>query len=248
MIIIIPCFNEAERLKVDPFLAFAEESREVKLLFINDGSTDNTADLIKAAEDKAPKQIFSLHLKKNQGKAEAVRHGVLQALERPCEYIGYWDADLATPLSAIPQFMKCFAQDPERKLVCGARVKRMGAQISRHWYRHYPGRVIATIISMILDLPFYDTQCGAKIMERTLAEQICTKPFISPWLFDVELIAGIVQTFGRQEAEKKILELPLESWTDIGDSKISLSYLPKVPYELLKIYRMYRHTRTRHQR
>jgi len=248
MIIIIPCFNEAERLKADPFLAFAEASREVKLLFINDGSTDNTAEVIKAVGDKAPAQISALHLKKNQGKAEAVRHGVLHALGRPCEYIGYWDADLATPLSAIPQFVKCFEQDPERKLVCGARVKRMGAQINRHWYRHYPGRVVATIISMILGLPFYDTQCGAKIMERTLAEQLFTKPFISPWLFDVELIARIVQAIGRQEAEKRILELPLESWTDIGDSKIPLSYLPRVPYELLKIYRTYRHTRISHQR
>lgn len=248
MIIIIPCFNEADRLNADRFSTFIEDCREVELLFINDGCTDNTAGLIKAIEDKAPEQIFSLHLEKNQGKAEAVRQGVLHALSRPCQYIGYWDADLATPLSAIPQFRQCFEQNPQRKIICGARVKRMGAQINRHWYRHYPGRLIATIISMILGLPFYDTQCGAKLIERTLAEQIFAKPFISPWLFDVELIARIVQTFGSQEAGNMILELPLDSWSDIGDSKIPLSYLPKVPYELVRIYQNYRHTKTRHQR
>jgi dolichyl-phosphate beta-glucosyltransferase len=107
--------------------------------------------------------------------------------------------------------------------------------INRHWHRHYPGRIIATIISMISGLPFYDTGCGAKLIERTLAEQLFAKPFISPWLFDVKLITRIVQTFGKQEAGNIILELPLDSWPDIGDLKISLNYPPKVPYELIRI-------------
>ena len=165
---------------------------------------------------------------------------VLLALNRPCQYIGYWDADLATPLSAVPQFMECFRRNPERKIICGARVQRMKAEIHRHWYRHYPGRVIATIISMILGLPIYDTQCGAKLIERTLAEKVFSEPFISSWLFDVELIARVVETFGKQEARKRIFELPLESRSDIGTLKIPLSYLPKVPYELIKIYRHFR--------
>lgn len=114
MIIIIPCFNEANRLKAAPFITFIEDSREVALLFITDGSTDNTAGLIKAIGDKAPEQIFSLHLENNQVKAEAVRQGVIHALSRPCQYIGYWDADLATPLSAISLFRQYFEQNPEK--------------------------------------------------------------------------------------------------------------------------------------
>ena len=245
IIIIIPCFNEADRLEIAPFLSFIEAYQEVELLFVNDGSTDNTTGVINTLENEAPGRIFSLNLHENQGKAEAVRQGVLHALKKPCQYIGYWDADLATPLSAVPQFMECLRHDPERKIICGARVQRMGAEINRHWYRHYPGRVIASIISMIIGLPIYDTQCGAKLIERKLAERVFTEPFISTWLFDVELIARVVETFGKQEARKRILELPLERWSDIGASKIRLSYLPKVPYELIQIYRNYRQTNGR---
>lgn len=245
MIIIIPCFNESDRLQTSLFLTFLENSGETLLIFVNDGSSDDTAVVIKDLEDRAPERIFSLHLQQNLGKAEAVRRGVFQALKRPCQYIGYWDADLATPLSAILQFKECLEQNPQRKIICGSRVRRMGARINRHWYRHYPGRVIATFISMILGLPFYDTQCGAKLIDRSLAEKIFEQPFISPWLFDVELVARIIQAFGRQEAGRKIFELPLESWSDIGKSKISLGYLPRVPYELVKIYRHYRNAGTR---
>jgi len=246
MIIIIPCFNEADRLATPPFLTFIENVAGVDLLFVDDGSTDSTPQLLDTLEDKGARRISSLRLQQNQGKAEAVRRGALQAMTKSCRYIGYWDADLATPLTVIPQFLHCFQEDRQRKIICGSRIKRMGARIDRHWYRHYPGRVIATVVSMILGLPFYDTQCGAKLIDRTLAEQIFAKPFLSPWLFDVELVARIVEIYGAQEAAKRIFELPLDSWSDIGKSKIPLSYLPKVPYELIKIYRNYRRSDGRH--
>lgn len=241
--IIIPCFNEAERLNSTQFLDFIEDNQGVQFFFVNDGSTDNTKQLIDDLQNQAPGQISSLHCSKNKGKAEAVRQGILQAVNTSVHYVGYWDADLATPLSAIPRFLNCFKD--QRKMICGARVQRMGADIDRHWYRHYPGRIIATIVSTILGLPFYDTQCGAKIIERTLAEQIFSKPFISPWLFDVELIARIINKYGPEQARSMIFELPLENWTDIGDSKISMAYIPKIPIELLKIYTHYRSGKTK---
>ncbi len=248
MIIVVPCYNEANRLDVDSFIRFFRDEQDVELLFVNDGSSDNTADVLTAIEEEIPNRAFTLHLSQNKGKAEAVRQGILHALQKPCQYIGYWDADLATPLSAIPQFVECFSQNQNRKLICGSRIRRMGAHIERHWYRHYPGRIIATIISLILGLPFYDTQCGAKLIDRSLAEEIVSAPFISSWLFDVEVIARIVNLYGKRQATKLIFELPLDSWSDIGASKVSLGYLPRIPYELFLIYRTYRNIGTSHSR
>jgi len=248
IIIVVPCYNEACRLDGETFRRFIRDFHDIGLLFVNDGSSDNTADVLAAVEKENSSQVSILHLPQNRGKAEAVRQGILHALQQRCRYIGYWDADLATPLSAVPQFVDCFTHNHTRKIICGARVQRMGAHIHRHWYRHYPGRIIATIISLILGLPFYDTQCGAKLMERSLAEKIASTPFISSWLFDVEVIARIVNAYGKQQAAELIFELPLDSWADIGASKVSLGYLPKIPYELFLIYRTYRKTNTSQSR
>ena len=246
MILIIPCFNEAERLNVDSYRQFSLKHPDVELLFVNDGSTDATAQVIASLAESNPSRISCLHLPQNRGKAEAVRHGVLKAVNTNTQMIGYWDADLATPLSALLQFAQCINEDPLRKMVCGARVQRMGAKIQRHWYRHYPGRIIATIVSIILDLPFYDTQCGAKLFDNALARQLFEEPFISPWLFDVELIARIVVLYGKQDASRMIFELPLECWIDRGNSKIAFNYLPKIPFELFKIFQKYRMVENEH--
>ena len=196
--------------------------------------------MVKRLQEVNPERIYLHHLPQNYGKAEAVRQGIVRSLDKKTDVVGYWDADLATPLSLMQEFVHCFSENPTTKLVCGSRIKRMGSEVSRHWYRHYPGRVIATVISLILDLPFYDTQCGAKIFKRSLAEELFEEPFISPWLFDVELIARMIGIYGKKDVLSMIYELPLAHWTDMDNSKISISYLPKIPLELIKIYKTYR--------
>ena len=243
MILIIPCYNEAERLNIESFRTFVQLNPEIELCFVNDGSADSTETVIKTFQEEHPDQIHYLALSENRGKAEAVRQGIVRSLDRESEVLGYWDADLATPLSLVPDFLRCFAENPGRMLVCGSRIQRMGSTVRRHWYRHYPGRVIATFISLILDLPFYDTQCGAKLFKRSLAAELFEDPFISSWLFDVELIARIIGRYGKKQTSTMIYELPLACWTDMDDSRITLSYLPKIPLELLKIYRNYRFIR-----
>jgi dolichyl-phosphate beta-glucosyltransferase len=235
--IILPCYNEALRLDTKQILDFLEhEQNGISLLFVDDGSTDGTLETISDLQNRNREKITILSLAENQGKAEAVRQGVLNALTEEIDFIGYWDADLATPLSLIPELREAFVHDTRRKMICGSRVLRLGASIQRHWFRHYPGRIIATCISMVLGMPFYDTQCGAKLMKKDLAQEIFREPFLSPWLFDVELIARIIRKVGRAEASKMIYELPLQEWRDVSASKIRALYLPKIPLELLHIY------------
>jgi dolichyl-phosphate beta-glucosyltransferase len=241
--LVIPCYNEADRLDQNTFVEFSKQNPDVHFLFVNDGSTDTTANIIASMMMLAGNRMKLLDLPENSGKAEAVRSGVLQALAvEPAGYVGYWDADLATPLAAIHDLMEAALTVPTRRFVCGSRILRMGARIERRWLRHYFGRIVATAASNVLDLPFYDTQCGAKLIEKDLAAQIFGQPFISRWLFDLELIARIIETLGRPEACGTIYEVPLTEWKDVGESRIKLSYLPRIPYELFRIRQVYRHS------
>src|SRR5439155_11198181 len=102
------------------------------------------------------RQVCTLRLSSNVGKAEAVRQGVQLALRRRPSMVGYWDADLATPLDAIPRFCDVLRARPDLALVMGSRVALMGRQIRRSGLRHFMGRVFATAASLILGLTVYD--------------------------------------------------------------------------------------------
>ena len=135
-----------------------------------------------------------LNLPANAGKAEAVRAGVLRALELEPDSAGYWDADLATPLDAIPHFLRVFEERPQIELVMGARVHLLGRHIERNPLRHYLGRVAATLIALTLKLRVYDTQCGAKLFRTTpVMREVFAAPFASSWAFDVEVLARLVR-------------------------------------------------------
>jgi len=237
--IVIPFYNEAPRLRSGPFVSFLGDSSDLCFLFVDDGSTDHTAEKLEQISSLTGSKSTVLKLSENQGKAEAVRQGIHWSLQKEVSHVGYWDGDLATPLSEIPTFID-HSNDSTRKMIFGSRIQRLGADIKRHWYRHYPGRLIAFWINAIIKLPVHDTQCGAKLIEADLARQIFAEPFISSWLFDVELFARIIALYGRRQASEMIYEIPLQRWTDVGDSKIPAGYLPKIPVELSKIYWKYR--------
>jgi glycosyltransferase involved in cell wall biosynthesis len=234
--IIVPCFNEATRLDTAAFISYMRSDTNTFFLFVDDGSSDNTIEVLREIKKKSSGFASYLQLPKNVGKAEAVRQGILVTLHEQPDYLGFWDADLATPLSEIPHFSICFSNDNRLAYVCGARIKRMGAIIERNWYRHCLGRIIATLISFVLDLPTHDTQCGAKIFTRELAQKLFEKPFLSTWLFDVELLVRILELFGKKIANQMIYEFPLHTWRDVGASKVNPLYLFKVPFELVRIF------------
>ncbi len=103
--------------------------------------------------------------------------------------MGYWDADLATPLSTIPEFIEKIQSSREFVAVSGSRILRLGTSIHRSIFRHYFGRVFAMVASNILNILVYDTQCRVKLFCTVHAELIFSEHFISRWFFDVELFA-----------------------------------------------------------
>jgi glycosyltransferase involved in cell wall biosynthesis len=223
-IIVVPCYNEAARFDLLAFDAFLQSDETISFVFVDDGSTDDTPLLLERMRARRSRFVSVMRLKKNVGKAEAVRRGMLFALARRPVMAGYWDADLATPLAAIRQFREILRSRPETQLIMGSRVALLGRQIRRRWSRHLLGRSFATAASLVLGLPVYDTQCGAKLFRATPAtSQLFCQPFRTRWIFDVELLARMVavaRDAGGQPAHELIYECPLEEWQDVARSRL----------------------------
>jgi len=221
--VVIPCFNEADRLDDGPLLAFLDSCVEASLLFVDDGSTDATGDRLAALAAARPARIDVLSLRPNGGKAEAVRRGMLAALERGAAVVGYLDADLSTPPGELFRLRAEFER-PGVEAVLGARVALLGTDIERNAARHYLGRVFASVAAAILQARVYDTQCGAKLFRASpaLSAALAT-PFLSRWAFDVELLGRLLTGADGVPSVplSAVVEVPLTTWHDVKGSKLS---------------------------
>jgi dolichyl-phosphate beta-glucosyltransferase len=243
--LVVPCYNEEQRLPVEAFRVFlAEAPGGVRLLFVNDGSRDGTLGVLRRLADEFPAASV-MDQPRNMGKAEAVRAGMLRAIADGAGITGFWDADLATPLSELPRLLAILQTHPEVAILLGSRVRLLGRSVSRKSVRHYSGRVFATLASLTLSLPVYDTQCGAKLfrVEPVLAE-VLAAPFHSRWIFDVELLARylVLRRSGPQamaQPASSIYEEPLRAWHDVDGSKLKATDSFKALGELMEIRRRY---------
>lgn len=241
--IIVPSYNEENRFPLQEVQKFLNNTAtfnplEYRLLFVNDGSTDDTQGLIDRLCTQYPEQVESICFEKNRGKAEAIRQAFMQ---KHSEYqlLGYLDCDMATPIEEFYN-MGQEALKREKKIYFGSRIKKLGSHIERRPKRHYLGRIFATFAGMILQTSIYDTQCGAKYFHSELVPLVFEKKFISKWLFDIELIARIIHQKGYTYFEENAFEAPLNKWLEKGGSKIGLRDIFKFPLELIKIGRTYR--------
>ena len=205
--LVIPCHNEFNRLRPDAFLEATERWPWLSFCFIDDGSTDATAEHLAWLSNASP-SIYAIYLQENLGKAEAVRTGIRHL----CEFS---HPDL---LYEIPRFVQCFETDEKVKAVIGSRWPHLGADVQRS-----PGRGIASIafkmaVRRILKAPVWDTQCGAKIFSREVADEIFATPFSTRWIFDIEILSRL----GNDRLRTQVRELPVSSWRDVPGSKIGI--------------------------
>jgi glycosyltransferase involved in cell wall biosynthesis len=241
-IVVVPCYNEARRLNTRAFTQFRSSGHWVEFLFVNDGSVDDTLDVLQRLRCASPDTIRVRDQQPNQGKAEAVRSGMLEALDGDADFVGYWDADLATPLSALPDFLNVFEDRPGVDVVLGSRVKLLGRTIERHAWRHYLGRVFATLVSQLLRLAVYDTQCGAKLFRATPElRRVLARPFTTAWLFDVEILARLIaeNPGGTDAVADSLYELPLNEWRDVPGSKLTRGGYVRAASSILGLYSEY---------
>lgn len=233
--LIVPCYNETQRLDRAQFSALSER---IDLLFVDDGSKDGTADLLRSMAASSGGRIAMYSMPANAGKGEAVRAGLKRAMDEGAEIVGFTDADLSTPPRELVRLLG-YLDDEKVKAVIGARVRLVGRRIERQPVRHMLGRVFASIAGVILQEPFYDTQCGAKYFRVSpLVRKAVEMPFRSRWAFDVELLARLLVGGGEEPglAPGELIEVPLEEWIDIGGSKVSVGAMGKTLLDLAEIY------------
>jgi len=242
-IIVVPCFDEAGRLRPEVFEDFAAGHPQVRFILVDDGSTDTTRAVLSGLEAREPNRFRVLALPGNRGKAFAVRAGMLAAFEESPTLAGYWDADLATPLWEIPHLAAELDADPRLLAVLGSRVMLLGRSIERRPLRHYAGRLVATLISETLGVPVYDTQCGAKLFRVTpVVCALFAEPFVTNWTFDVELLARLVRDHrlgGAPDLREAVRGVPLHQWHHVGGSKIRPADFVRALVEVRRIRARY---------
>jgi len=242
-IIVVPCYNEERRLATERFLEAARSDPSLSFVLVDDGSRDGTRALLESLAKQSP-QLELLALQPNGGKAEAVRRGMLRAFEKAPAFVGYLDADLATPLSELAPMRGLLESQPRLNIVLGSRVGLLGRDVQRSSHRHYLGRVFATIASAMLDAGVYDTQCGAKLFRNVEpVRQAFAEPFQTRWTFDVELIARLQELAHRgamPPLSQSGAEYPVAAWRDVAGSKLGARAILGAGVDLMRLWRRYK--------
>lgn len=232
--IIIPCYNEAKRLK-EEYVNYLVNATFVDIYFANDGSLDNTSTLINSFQERYKNRCFAINYSENQGKAQTINKTVNKIVEfEKYDYIGYFDADFSTPSSEIIRLLDEL-NNSQSDFIFGSRVKLLNAKIERKWYRHAIGRIIVTVLNLRLKLGIYDTQCGAKIVKTSLAKVAFSKPFYTSWLFDVEVFMRLKNA----DLLKNAKEFPLLEWKHAEGSKLNWKSIIRVLKEIILLFVKY---------
>jgi len=242
--VVIPCYNEEERLLSNEFIDFIDKNTGYHLCFVNDGSKDNTLEVLNNLRKGREDFITVYDCKKNGGKAEAVRLGMLHmAKKSDLDYIGFLDADLSTDLKDFDDLVSII-ENSDFKIVSGSRISRMGANITKESARKIISMTINFIIRKILGMNFKDTQCGAKIFRKDVIQLAFSKKFVTQWIFDVEIFKRMSAYFGTEKAKSYICEQPLKRWIHADGSKLSMKDSIKIIGQLGQIAWVYRKNKT----
>jgi dolichyl-phosphate beta-glucosyltransferase len=232
-VIIVPCYNEQKRLDVVKWQELIARHDETYWVFIDDGSVDETLSVLNQISSSNLAVICNAY---NLGKGETIRNGFIWAQDELAglgiTHMGYLDADGAFDVLDIDELLSSSVNilNPEKQFssLIGARVKLAGRNIQRDNRRHFIGRVISTFICLGWNLAPYDTQSGFK-MFRVDDEfrQAIRFPFKTRWFFDIELLIRL-----EHSGSKGALEVPLNSWTEIGDGSINRSQYYRILKEI----------------
>ena len=209
---IIPAYNESERLATSLPKVFAyirERKIQAEVIVVNDGSTDDTAEIARSFVSRYP-QIRLLENPGNRGKGYSVRNGMLHAHG---DVLLFTDADLSSP---IYEATKLFAAiEGGADVAIGSRWLEAALQTERQpWYRQLYGRLFNLALRMILGLKYRDTQCGFKAFTRAAAQTVFSRQRVERWGFDPELL------FLANKFKLRTVEVAVE-WAHDHRSKIS---------------------------
>ena len=210
--IVIPAYNESARLgaSLEKVLAFVHAQRwDAEVLVVNDGSRDNTANIVREFAAKDP-VVRLLDNPGNHGKGYSVRNGMLAAQG---QVIVFSDADLSSPIEEALKLLN--ALDTGADVAIGSRWLRAETQTRRQpLHRQLFGRIFNLLLRITLGLHFADTQCGFKAFKRSAAQAIFPRQRIERWGFDPEIL------FLARKLGFKVKEVPV-LWGHSGGARIN---------------------------
>jgi glycosyltransferase involved in cell wall biosynthesis len=211
--ILIPAYNEEARLGVTlaKILAYLDAAgTDAEILVVDDGSKDKTAELATAALSGRRGRV--LQNGENRGKGYSVRHGILEAQGR---FVLLTDADLSTPITEHAKLAAAI-RDEDLDVAIGSRaLPTSDIQVRQAWLRQTMGRTFNRIIRVATGLPYHDTQCGFKLMDRERVRPIVDKMVVDRFAFDVELLF-LCRRFGLSVKEVPVV------WRNASGSKVSM--------------------------
>jgi dolichyl-phosphate beta-glucosyltransferase len=204
--IVLPAYNEASRIgpALDELFGYlgrhGERGRdgapgasalptELRVLVVDDGSTDGTAALVRARTEAMPSgdgrapQLALISIP-HSGKGAAVRAGMLAT---DTDLVIFADADMATPPDQVPLLVSALA---DHDLALGSRIQPDGSDMraSQPSYRRMLGKAFHLLASAWAVGPVEDTQCGFKGFTREAAHDLSSRQVITSIVFDVEVI------------------------------------------------------------
>ena len=210
--IVIPAYNESARLGASLDSVFAYVHRQgwdAEVIVVNDGSRDNTADIVRSHAEKEP-MLRLVENPGNRGKGYSVRNGVLHAEGR---IILFSDADLSSPIEEAPKLFEVLNAGAD--IAIGSRWLRAETQTQRQpLHRQLFGRIFNLLLRLTLGLQFADTQCGFKAFKRAAAQAIFPLQKIERWGFDPEIL------FLARKLGFKVQEVPV-AWGHSGGTRIN---------------------------
>ena len=210
--IIIPAYNESARLgsTLDRVLNYVSAKQwDTEIIVVNDGSRDNTADLVRQYATSNP-HLRLLENPGNRGKGYSVRNGVLNASG---EFLLFSDADLSAPIEEAPKLFAAIIAGAD--VAIGSRWLRPELQTQRQSVlRQFYGRAFNIALRVVLGINIKDTQCGFKAFTRAAGQRIFPQQQIERWGFDPELL------YLARKSKMKIAEVPV-AWAHVEGTRIS---------------------------
>jgi dolichyl-phosphate beta-glucosyltransferase len=242
--LIIPAYKEATRIgksleKI--FAYFATVDYEVEILVVDDGSPDNSPEVIQEAfqvgQALLPVHAFTriharlVELKPNGGKGGAVRAGMLEATGGIRIFT---DADLSTPIYEVEKVIAAIEKEGY-DIVVGSRALegRKLVKVHQPWYREAMGRFFNMLVQVFVIRGIKDTQCGFKGFRGVAAEKLFRQQKVMGFSFDVEIL------YLAKRAGYKIKEVAVEWYNDERTTVGALSDSARMFFELLRIRKLH---------
>lgn len=222
--VIIPLFNEQERLKkIAKVYKFLNQQKfNFEVILINDGSTDNTLKILRKLSKKIKFTLITYG--KNRGKGFAIKTGMMTAKG---QYLLFTDIDLST---SIEEFTKFLPFLKKKNIIISSR-KKEGSNLQKRqgFIRENLGKGFTLLSQIILNLHLSDFTCGFKCLPHEAAKKIFSRQKIERWGFDSEILF-LAKKFGYD-----IIEIPVK-WSNDPHTKVK--FPQDIIRSLLDLYRI----------